>query len=376
VIFLRKIIFAVIILALQFANLSAKALEVSATSAVLIDAKTGQVLYEKNAYERRGMASTTKIMTAICALENANLSDTVTVSKKAAYQEGSSIYLLEGEKIKMEDLLYGLMLNSGNDAAVAIAEHVSGSVEEFAKLMTKKAEEIGAKNTQFKNPSGLDEEGHYTTAYDLALISRYALSNPDFKTIVSTKRKTIPNHMTGIDRYLKNHNKMLFNYEGATGIKTGFTKKTGRCLVTSAQKDGQELIAVTLNAPDDWRDHTNMLNYGFSVCKKVNVLKKDDLAGFARAIGGTEKKIEAYIKEDLDIFLKDGVLDKVKVEYKINDLPAPVAYGDSAGEAIVLYNDEIIERVPLYVKENVEKTIIYTFWDNLKKVLGYYFVKI
>lgn len=197
------------------------ALGVSAQYACLIDSLSGKVLYEKNAYARHSMASTTKIMTALVALENGNMDDVVTVSANAAGTEGSSIYLKAGEKITLQNLLYGLMLESGNDAAIAIAEHIGGSVERFAEMMNEKAASIGANNTQFKNPNGLDEEGHYTTAYDLALITREALRNKNFAEIVATKQKTIRNLDESFPRSLSNHNKLLSLYSGCDGVKTG-----------------------------------------------------------------------------------------------------------------------------------------------------------
>ncbi len=240
------------------------AVDISATSAILIDASSEKVIFQKNAYERLPMASTTKIMTALIACESGKLKKTVKISPVASSTEGSSLWLKPGEKQKLGDLTYGLMLKSGNDAAVAIAEYIAGSVDAFSLLMNKRAKELGAKNTQFKNPSGLHEEGHYTTAYDLALITRKAMKNKYFSKIVSTKTKTIPNKSEKWDRALTNHNKMLWRYEGCNGVKTGYVKVSGRCLVTSAKRGKIKLICVTLNAPSDWNDHRILLDYGFS----------------------------------------------------------------------------------------------------------------
>ena len=253
-----------VLLFVLFAVLDLPAAAISAASAVVMDAENSRILYEKNGFEKRSMASTTKIMTALCALENGDLEDIVTVSKHAANTEGSSIWLEEGEKITLGSLVQGLMLNSGNDAASAIAEHISGSESAFAELMTQKAKEIGANDTQFKNPHGLDAEGHYTTAYDLALITSYAMKNDTFRELVKTKEATIEweGHTWG--RALKNHNKLLWNYKDCDGVKTGYTKKTGRCLVSSATRDGHQLIVVTLNASDDWNDHTTLLDSCFN----------------------------------------------------------------------------------------------------------------
>ena len=221
----------------------------SAGSYALIEAESGRLLCGSNENKKLPMASTTKIMTAVLAIENSNPDDIVTVSNNAANTEGSSIYLKPGEKISMRELLYGLMLESGNDAAVAIAEHISGTAQEFSAAMTDKARAIGALNTVFKNPNGLNEEGHYTTAKDLALITREALKNPLFAEIVATKSIRLSRST------YTNHNKLLSMYGGITGVKTGFTKKCGRCLVSSCSRNGFSLIAVTLNDPDDWNDH-------------------------------------------------------------------------------------------------------------------------
>ncbi len=237
----------------------------SAQSAVLINAHTGEVLYRQNENARLPMASTTKIMTALVALEALSPSTPVTITSESIGVEGSSIYLIEDEVLTLEELLYALMLSSANDAAVAIAIAVSGSVEAFSERMNQKATALGLEGTHFMNPHGLDDPEHYTTAYELALIAKEALSHDLLRTIMSTERKTIPHNGEGGVRLLLNHNKLLRTYDGAVGVKTGFTKKSGRCLVSAAQRDGLTLIAVTINDGDDWRDHTAMLDYGFSL---------------------------------------------------------------------------------------------------------------
>ena len=237
----------------------------SAQAAVLINADTGEVLYRQNENARLPMASTTKIMTALVAVEALSPNTPVTITSESVGVEGSSIYLTEGEVLTLEELLYALMLSSANDAAVAIAVAVSGSVEAFSERMNQKAVTLGLKDTHFMNPHGLDDPEHYTTAYELALIAKEALSHDLLKTIMSTERKTIPHDGESGVRLLLNHNKLLRTYDGACGVKTGFTKKSGRCLVSAAQRDGLTLIAVTINDGDDWRDHTAMLDYGFSL---------------------------------------------------------------------------------------------------------------
>lgn len=241
----------------------------------LMNAVTGEVIYENNMHEQLPPASTTKIMTAIVALENSNLYDVVTMSNTAVRSEGSSTYAKAGDKLYMEDVIFGLMLNSGNDAACAIAETISGSNEDFALLMTKKAAQIGAKNTCFLNPSGLPDDGHYTTAYDLALIARYALQNDKFAEIVSTQTKKVwPQNRTEEPMFFSNHNKLLNMYEGCIGVKTGYTKKAGRCLVSAAERDGMRYIAVTLNDGNDWKNHMEMYDTAFNNSEPIKAVSK------------------------------------------------------------------------------------------------------
>ena len=237
---------------------------VSAHAAVLLEANGGTLLFEKNADERRPMASTTKIMTALVVLETLPLDRVVTVPPAAVGVEGSSVYLYAGEQIAVQDLLYGLLLSSANDAATALAIEAGGSIEGFAEMMNKKAEQLGLSGTHFCNPHGLHNEAHYTTARDLARLTAEALHNESFAKIVSTQRYTAQQADTGATRLFLNHNKLLRTYDGAIGVKTGFTKAAGRCLVSAAERDGLTLVAVTLGAPDDWRDHAALLDFGFS----------------------------------------------------------------------------------------------------------------
>jgi len=279
------------------------ALSVSAESAVVIEAESGNIIYEKNAHTRRGMASTTKIMTAVCAIENMGADTLVTVPQEAAGIEGSSVYLKAGEKITLENLLYALMLQSANDAAAAIAIAVSGSIEGFAELMNAKAAELGLCDTHFENPHGLDGESHYTTAYELGLIAREALSHDSLKAIISTKRKTIPHNGDDGVRLLLNHNKLLASYDGAVGVKTGFTKKSGRCLVSAASREGITLIAVTLNAPDDWHDHTALLDYGFSLYEQITLCTDGELEIPLPVVGGDDVYVMIKNRETLTMTL-------------------------------------------------------------------------
>jgi len=252
-----------------------------AKAAALIDVQSGRLLVSQNGEEEMRIASLTKIMTAIVAVEHGDLQSIVTVSKRAAGKEGSSIYLRAGEKMKLLDMLYGLMLRSGNDAATAVAEHVGGSVEGFVFLMNQKAEQLGLEHTHFANPSGLDQEGHYSSANDMARLTAYALHNPVFREIVRTKVRTAPNPYEPWDYKWVNKNKMLLQYEGADGVKTGYTKKALRCLVSSATRGGQQLVAVTLNDGDDWQDHRKLLDYGFAAYPLQLVMAKgESFAGY------------------------------------------------------------------------------------------------
>ncbi len=352
------------------------AVNVSARYACLMDAQTGKVIFEKNGYESHSMASTTKIMTALLALEQSSADSLVKVSPNAAGTEGSSIYLASGETLPMEELLYGLMLESGNDAAIAIAEHVGGSVENFAQMMTERAQEIGAKNTAFQNPNGLDAPGHYTTAFDLALITKEALKNPKFAEIVATKKKTYPKDGDKKARYFSNHNRLLSSYPGCIGVKTGFTKKTGRCLVSAATKNHATLICVTLNAPNDWSDHKALLDYGFSTIDSRPLVLKDMVLKSIPVKNGSSQSLELLSAEDfyLSFDEKEG-LSKVKLDYKLpREIEAPITQGTVLGKLTITYDSERLCEIDLYAgvdisyqeppKENVLENFK-KFFDNL-----------
>lgn len=354
-----------LILAVILFLIPIKGQALSAASAILIDAGSGRVLFESNAYKKMGMASTTKIMTAIVALEKCKMDEVVTVSAHAAATEGSSIWLVAGEHIKMEDLLYGLMLNSGNDAATAIAEHISGDTKKFSELMNEMAGIIGAENTHFTNPHGLADENHYTTAYDLALIARYALQNPTFARIVATKSKTIPKENEKWGRILSNHNKMLLNYKGADGVKTGFTKATGRTLVSSATRDGMQIIAVTLNAPDDWADHAAMLDQGFAKYDGNLPFKQGEV------VQEIDSTATAVIYSDLSIALTKEELKNVSYNDIIN-LPKKIENNSILGYREVRLYDKVVCKVLITAKvandngEEDERTD--TFAENFGKL--------
>lgn len=276
---------------------------ISAQSAVLIDADSGQILYGKQENERLPMASTTKIMTALCAVELSDVTSVITVAPEAVGVEGSSVYLYEGEQLTLGQLLYALLLESANDAAVAIAIGVAGSVEKFVAYMNQKAEELRLQDTHFENPHGLDAEEHYTTAYDLSLIARALLKHPTLRTVVATRKMTIPLNGTQGVRSLLNHNKLLRNYQGAIGVKTGFTKRSGRCLVSAAERDGLTLIAVTLHAPDDWNDHTRMLDAGFAAYERVVLCEDKGFESLIPLAGGTEAYVMVHNAHEASLTL-------------------------------------------------------------------------
>jgi len=329
---------------------------ISAASAIVMDANSGRVLYEKNAYTRRPMASTTKIMTAIVAIEKGKLDDVVTVSKTAASVGGSTIRLKAGEKLTLLEMLYGLMLRSGNDAAIAIAEHIGGSVDKFLDMMNKKAELLGAKNTQFKSPHGLDKDGHYSTAYDLALITRYALNNPVFSRIVGTKSVQIT------ARSLHNTNEMLSLYPGADGVKTGYTGLAGRCLVTSATRAGWRIISVVLNCPSrSQRAQSSkaILDYAFNNYKPYTILKAEEEIRQLPVIKGTAPTVSVKSAEEITLPLKRDEVGAIEARIELPDsLEAPVYAGEDIGVVEYAVKGRVIAQSPLKIWEDVRRKYV------------------
>ncbi len=327
---------------------------VSAEAAILIEKNSARVLYEKNPDKRLPMASTTKIITAITVLEkeDIDLGKIVEVSENAANTEGSSMYLEKGEKLTIKELLYGLMLQSGNDAAVALSEAVSGSKEEFVKLMNEKVREIGTKNTNLTNPNGLPDDEHYSTARDMARITSYAMANKEFCEIVKTKSYKIEGEGKAYPRTLTNHNKLLSMYEGCVGVKTGFTKAAGRCLVSSAIRENMHLICVTLNAPDDWNDHMSLYDYGYSSYKYKRLVSSEVPICTARVNGSEKEEINLYAGSDIHYPVQEN--ERYDVETEIYPgLSAPLKKGEQAGRIVVNVNGRKAE-IPLVVYEDVE----------------------
>ncbi len=324
------------------------ALDISAQSAILTDLDSGRVLYEKNSGERRAIASITKIMTALVALEHCDLEELVTVSYESTLTEGSSMYLKPGEILSMEELLYGLMLASGNDAALAVAQHCAGSVGVFVDWMNEKARQLRMNDTQFKNPNGLDEEGHYSTAADMAKLTAAAMNNDTFVRIVSTKTITIGS------RSLKNHNKLLWEYDGVLGVKTGYTGKAGRTLVSCASRDGQRLIAVTLSDRNDWVNHTSLFDYGFQTYPKTVLCKAGWEMGEVTVTGGMKETVPVTAAVSLNYPLGKGEMPEIKFNLPLL-MKAPVARGAFAGRAVYLLNGAVIGSCPLVFAESVDR---------------------
>lgn len=343
------LIFAIILI------LPVCATAISAKSAVLIEAESGKIAYAKNENQRLPMASTTKIMTAIVVLENAPLDKEVTIESCMTGIEGSSIYLQEGETLSVEELLYALLLESANDAAVSLAITVGETVDNFAEMMNQKAQELGLTDTHFTNPHGLDDAEHYTTARELGIIAAHAMENEDFAKIVSTYKKEISLNNGDGCRVLINHNRLLRAYDGAIGIKTGFTKRCGRCLVSSATRDGVTLICVTLNDPNDWQDHKQLLDYGFERYESVTLANKGSYTVELPVIGGEKGTFLADNKESLTITLERGDSDIYAVLETNRLLCAPVSRGDCVAKIVFYKNGEQIGELPLFAKENIKQ---------------------
>ena len=349
----------------------AYALETTAESTVLISADTRQILYNNNGFSKLGMASTTKIMTALIALENSNSNKIITVSQNAQNQEGSSIYLRAGDEVPLIDLLYGLMLNSGNDAAVAIAEGVGGSCENFVRMMNEKAEKLGCKNTNFKNPNGLSDPEHYSSCYDLALIMAHAMENETFAEIVATKEYQIKNKEA--ITYLKNHNKLLWQTDTCIGGKTGFTKLDGRCLVSCAEKDGKRVIAVTLNDKNDWKDHKILFEYGFEKLKNVEIIRENEIL-CTKTIRGA--KVNILAGENLVIPLKNGKKRDLSCKINLDEtLDGNIGYGTCMGNAEIYVGDYKVGKINIKSGQNIKQEPLEIFTDNLKYFLKFVLLK-
>ena len=326
---------------------------VKATGAVLMDYRTGRVLWGKNERMPLAMASTTKIMTAVLALESGKLDEICVVSQRAAYTPKVKMGLSTGEKVTLNDLVYDLMLESKNDAAVAIAEHISGTVEAFCELMTIKAKIIGAADTVFETPNGLDHGEHHSTAYDMALITRYALSNPAFMELINTRNKSFSSDRRSYA--LTNKNRLLYEYEGANGVKTGFTCKAGHCFVGAAQRGDMELISVVLGCglgepgkQNKWRDTKAILNYGFTNYEYHTIVHAGQNAGSVPVGRSRTEEVACVFEDELTLPLRSDEIGLVEVnEFLPDQVLAPVNAGDLLGEAGIFINGELLTKLPL-----------------------------
>lgn len=335
-------ILILVLLCLPYSVSGQANLHVSAKNAVLLEQSSGRILYEKNAHERQSIASITKIMTAIIAIESKEMGNMAKASKRAIYTEGSSIYLEQKEKMKIKDLVYGLMLRSGNDAAVTISEHVGGSVEGFVYLMNEKARWLGMTNTHFDNPHGLDSDKHYSTAYDMAILMRYAMENDQFKQISGTTFYQAETRSYG----WQNKNKLLTSlYKNCTGGKTGFTKKSGRTLASTAGKGDLNLIAITLDAPDDWRDHVQMFEWGFEHYD-LDTIAESGISNYK--IKDTERHIPGLIQEDIPFPLTAKETEKLRKETRFTVDPEDDFEQDIIGKTSFYLEEKRIAEVPIF----------------------------
>jgi len=380
---LKKILAIALLLILITNSVSfADNLDISCESAILIDAKTGQVLYEKNSHEKLHPASTTKILTGILTLENANLNDIVTIDEEVVYlTKGAHIALEAGEQLTVKNLLYALLIESANDAAFALAKHISGSVEEFAKLMNEKAKELGAEDSNFVNPNGLSVENHLTTAYDLSLIAKYAMQNETFREIVSNYTYTIPpTNKKSQERVLWSSNKLLYSndtitvdgktvrikYEGITGVKTGYTQEAGNCLVASAQRGNESLIAVALKSNNIYSDIHKLLDYGFDNFEKVNIAPKDQFVDNIKVDNGTIPVVAGILGEELNRTIPVNSSDKISKKVTLNDeITAPLKKGDVLGKVEYFLEDKYLGSVNIVSTMDIEAIPSPTFFDRL-----------
>lgn len=349
----------------------ATSLSLSAECACLYLPQKDLVLYGKQANKRHPMASTTKIMTALVVIEETAPYEEVVVSPDAVGIEGSSVYLRAGEHQTVENLLYALLLSSANDAAAALAIYVGGSIEGFAELMNRKAEALALADTHFKNPHGLADPDHYTTAEDLARITAAAMEHPLFRTIVSTKHKVITTDDGKGARSLSNHNRLLRSYEDCVGVKTGFTRASGRCLVSAAERDGMLAIAVTLDAPDDWRDHAELLDYGFSVFRGCMPLGDLPPSVTLPVIGGTQPYVTASAEKTPFFLLRKDAEDITARVEAIRMPVAPIHAGDVLGKICYYQNGRLLSEEPLLAEIDIPLLPTKeTLWDRIKKFLN------
>lgn len=336
--------------------------------AILTDAVTGQILYSKNAHIRRPMASTTKIMTAILVIENARMDDTVTASKRASEVPFTSLHLKPGEQMKVKDLLSALLIRSANDTAVALAEHVGGTVEGFAQMMNDKAKEIGAKDTHFVTPNGLYVPGHYTTAYDLALITRYALRLPIFNEIVATQSKRIDRSINKQDVLVQTSSRFLKRYEGADGVKSGYIKQAGYCFVGSATRGGWRLVSVVLKSTDSQIDTAALMDYGFSNYQRL-ILGTPGQPVAKVSVSGGKDELEVVPSQQLHVAVKAGNAASARVEKQLDEhIYAPVRKGAKVGTITAYVDGKPVTTVDLEAANDVDETVVSVLWPWVRSM--------
>lgn len=367
IIFLLTTVFGGIILSLT-PKVMAEGSYSSAKAMCVMETSSKRVLNSKNMDTKLAMASTTKIMTAITAIENCDdLDKTFEISPKAVGVPGTSLYLRKGEVFSTRDLLYGLMLISGNDASVAIGEHISGSVSEFVKLMNKTAKKIGAESSHFDNTHGLDSKTHYTTAYDLALITSYAMMNPTFKEIVSTKNVKITN-TDGKSRYLKNKNKLLNSFDGCNGVKTGFTDDAGRCLVSSAEREGMNVVCVVLNCGPMFEECSRFMEEAFASYKLYDLTKFYNLPTEIKVTNGRQETVKVDTFGKYMYPLTENEKESVKIRYEIvKILEAPIEKGQQVGKVEIYIGKDLHFSEKIFTIESVRRN---SLWQKLFDVFA------
>ncbi len=340
--------------------------EISAKAAVLVDASSMRVIFSRNEHERLPMASTTKIMSAMLALEAPDLDEAFVVDSTAIQVEGSSMGLTEGDIVTMRALAYGMLLPSGNDAANAAAVKLGGDRETFVKRMNERAKQLGLSDTHYENPSGLDAKEHYSSAYDLALLTSYAFKNPEFLNICKQSSAKVNFGNPPYTRWLTNHNRLLQEYEGCIGVKTGFTDDARRCLVSAAERNGVRLICVTLNDPDDWRDHANLFDYGFAHYKSVK-LDTDVKGVTVPVVGGEKKVLNVTAEQEASAALTEDDLKTLTRQVKTPPFMfAPVKKGDEVGSLEYMANGAVVQRVPLLAGEDIGYKHVPSLWETVK----------
>ncbi|HIV01657.1 MAG TPA: D-alanyl-D-alanine carboxypeptidase [Candidatus Caccopulliclostridium gallistercoris] len=369
---MKKILVCLAILLLVnafFARVEVKAdFQTSAKAMCLIEKTTGREICSKNEEEKLPMASTTKIVTALTVLENCdNLDEKFKVDDRAVGVPGTSIYLIKGEELTVRELLYGMMLVSGNDAATALALHISNSIEEFCNLMQETALKAGATNSSFSNPHGLDEEGHYTTAHDLALIAAKALQNPTFAEIVSTRDCKISGNEKNSIRYLKNKNKLLNTFQGATGVKTGFTDDAGRCFVGSAEREGTEFVCVLFNCGPMFEECSSLIEEAFKNYSLIEIVPSYNYISKVGVIDGREEDVKVYSRKGFSYPLSEDEKNRIVYEYNIpENITAPIEKDSVVGNFNIYLDGKLLFSENVYAMEEIKSV---NFLENLKEII-------